>query len=428
MCAKYISTLPDRGSGGAAFVPFFREFSDDLADITRTSALTWLQLVASTERPAFEAAAAAAAERLDASGALAAQVRQFGIRTMPPTNESDAAAAAAAALAPAPEPSRFVRAPPAPLYAAVWAAAPRNVTPAYFLFDALSNPTRRNALTKRVLNTSAPAMSEPTLYAFSDAPGTATPSAVIYAPAWTPRRDNRTYAAAAAAAAQNAQNAATQNATSASASASGGAVCGVAFHWAAVLEDALPSFVNSIVAVLRSPRGVEFTFQIRGREVTSIGLGDASGRMASAFAHLARADDVAVADASWSVTHKPRDFALGIAAAGAACALLFVRCCLWFEFFDRHRIQRVNGRLLAYVADLEAMQRALAAGSTRESEAKARALAEEASSRQKDAFVAMVSHEARRVRIPSHDALIHTQCALTRHHTFTHFTRRSARR
>ncbi len=80
------------------------------------------------------------------------------------------------------------------------------------------------------------------------------------------------------------------------------------------MEDALPSFVNSIVAVLVSPRGVEFTFQIRGREVTSIpklpkmvGLGDASGRMASAFLSLARAADVAVADASWSVTLYPTD-------------------------------------------------------------------------------------------------------------------------
>ena len=41
------------------------------------------------------------------------------------------------------------------------------------------------------------------------------------------------------------------------------------------------------------------------------------------------------------------------------------------------------------------MQRRLEEGSAREAEAKARALAEEASSRQKDAFVAMVSHEIR---------------------------------
>ena len=95
------------------------------------------------------------------------------------------------------------------------------------------------------------------------------------------------------------------------------------------------------------------------------------------------------------MSNKPRDFALGIAAAGVVCAALFMHCCMWFEFFDRDRIKRVNARLLAYVADLEAMQRRLEEGSAREAEAKARALAEEASSRQKDSFVAMVSHEIR---------------------------------
>jgi signal transduction histidine kinase len=95
------------------------------------------------------------------------------------------------------------------------------------------------------------------------------------------------------------------------------------------------------------------------------------------------------------MTDKPRDYALGIAAAGVVCAALFMHCCMWFEFFDRDRIKRVNARLCAYVADLEAMQRRLEEGSAREAEAKARALAEEASSRQKDSFVAMVSHEIR---------------------------------
>jgi len=95
------------------------------------------------------------------------------------------------------------------------------------------------------------------------------------------------------------------------------------------------------------------------------------------------------------MTDKPRDYALGIAAAGVVCAALFMHCCTWFEFFDRDRIKRINARLCAYVADLEAMQRRLEEGSAREAEAKARALAEEASSRQKDSFVAMVSHEIR---------------------------------
>jgi hypothetical protein len=72
------------------------------------------------------------------------------------------------------------------------------------------------------------------------------------------------------------------------------------------------------------------------------------------------------------VTHKPRDNALGIAAAVLACALLFgcVRCSFvhdatrslsapltqphsWYEFFDRRRSMRINQRLMAYVRQLE---------------------------------------------------------------------------
>jgi signal transduction histidine kinase len=376
MCAKFISTLPDRGSGLGADVAYFREFAEDLLDVTRTSALEWLQLVNETERPAFEAAAVAAAQRLDASGALAAQVRDFGIRAAPDGGELTAA-----------QRPTLVRAPPAPLHAAVWANAPRNFTPAFYLFDILSEPVRREAM-QRAIDTSAPAITEPTPFTFADAPGHVTPSAVIFAPAWPYLRANRTYGL--------------------DATVGGAAVCGIAFHWDTVLQDALPSFVNSIVAVLRSPGGAEYTFQIRGREVQNVGVGDATGRLARRFTSLAQRADVEVAGATWRVTlfptdelrrrhmtNKPRDFALGIAAAGAVCALLFMRCFLWFEFCDRHRIQRVNARLLAYVADLEYMQQQLAEGHAREAEAKARVLAEEASSRSKDAFVAMVSHEIR---------------------------------
>jgi signal transduction histidine kinase len=438
MCAKYISTLPDHGAGLGAYIPFFREFAEDLQSVTRASELTWLHLVTEAERPAFEAAAAQAAARLDtqdgdASGALAAAAREFGIRAVPPAD----AAAGEKALAGAP-PRRFARAPAAALHAAVWAGAPRNATAAYFLYNALSDPVRRDALA-RVLDTSAPAATEPALFTFADAPGRSggAPAAVIYAPAWPHLRANRTYGVGASAADAEAF------AVSGSAGA-GRAVCGVAFHWEAALRNALPSFVTSIVAVLRSPRGEEFTFQIRGADVATVGRGGGAG-LARGFAHLGQRARVEVAGAAWSVTlfptdeararamrkcialflrtqnvthalthsrtrslapsraqlrrryvtRAPRDYALGVAAAGAACALLFVRCCLWFEFFDRARMRRVHARLLAYIADLERMQRQLAAGHARESQAAAKALAEEASSRQKDAFVAMVSHEIR---------------------------------
>ena len=119
---------------------------------------------------------------------------------------------------------------------------------------------------------------------------------------------------------------------------------------------------------------------------------------------MARRLNVTVAGSQWAitlyptaalekqyVTGKPRNIALGIAATVLATALLFA----YYELFERRRAARVHARLLAYVHQLEAMQRALAAGYAREAEARARVLVEEASSRTKDQFVAMVSHEIR---------------------------------
>lgn len=80
------------------------------------------------------------------------------------------------------------------------------------------------------------------------------------------------------------------------------------------------------------------------------------------------------------ITSKPRNSALGIAAAVLATTLLFG----WYELYERRRTARVHSRLLAYVSQLETVKRALADGCTREAEAQARVLAEEASSRQKD--------------------------------------------
>ena len=354
MCGAYVSSRPPAEIGRGANIGPFEGFASGLNNMTRTSAFTWLQLVNETRRPAFEAAAVDAAQRLDPSGALAAQVRTFGIRAA--TNGAEPA-----------QSGSFARAPPAPLHAVMWAGSPSAfAVPAYFIFDALSEPTRREAL-QRVLATSAPAATEPTPFTFADPPGFSSPSTVIYAP---------------------------------SAAATGGAigaVCGSAFHWEDVLRDALPSVVNSIVALLRSPRGAEYTLQIRGREVRSVGAGDATRRLARRYAHMARREDAQVAGGTWTVTlfpteelrrkyatNKPRDYALSIMAAGLFCAFVFAHCCRWFEFFDRDRIARVNRQLLAYVARLESMQSALAAGSAREADAKARALAEEASSRQKD--------------------------------------------
>ena len=87
----------------------------------------------------------------------------------------------------------------------------------------------------------------------------------------------------------------------------GAAICGVSFHWDAVLRNALPSFVTSILAVLRSPRGAEFTFRIRGGEVILIGAGDQLGHVARRLAHLRRDTDAHAADSTWHLTLYPTE-------------------------------------------------------------------------------------------------------------------------
>ena len=79
----------------------------------------------------------------------------------------------------------LVRRPEQPLYAAVWANAPRSLARAeqFFLYDGLSDSVRRTALLK-VLETSQPAITDMTNYNFADPPGAVNPSAVIFAPAW----------------------------------------------------------------------------------------------------------------------------------------------------------------------------------------------------------------------------------------------------
>ena len=102
-------------------IPGFRAFGEDLQNVSGATLSAWIMLVTDAQRPAFEAAAAETAERLDPSGALAAEVRLHGIRT---GNISDSRLAA---------PS-FTRSPTAPLYAAVWGYAPRTLPHAdYFI-------------------------------------------------------------------------------------------------------------------------------------------------------------------------------------------------------------------------------------------------------------------------------------------------------
>ncbi len=316
MGAKYIASLPDVGGGRGAYIPGFRVLGEDLQNVSGATLSAWIMLVTDAQRPAFEAAAAEAAAQLDPSGALRAQVLAQGIRT--------GAISDAQLQAPA-----FVRAPPAPLYAAVWAYAPRSLPHAdYFLFNPYAEPLRRAAM-DRVLATAAPAMTDLAPYTFGDALASSTPSSVVFAPAWPDAAANTSYGVGVAADAPPA---------AANATTLGRAICSTSFNWKTVLSAALPIFIDSLVAVLRSPSGAEYTFLVAGREVRGVGGGDRHAALVGAgeLARCGRRVNVTAAGATWSLalyptrqlrahylSTKPRDNAAGISAAVLACALLF---------------------------------------------------------------------------------------------------------
>ena len=389
MGAKYVAGLPDVGAGLGVFIPGYISFAEDLLAVTDASVASWVTLVTDSERPAFEARAAQAATRIDPTGAYLAEVQRRGIGQRSNLSSSGGI-------------NRITRREPQPLYSVVWANAPRGLARGeqYWLWDGLSDALRRPTLLK-VIETSRPAMTDLTDFTLADPPGAVNPSAVIYAPAWVERQD--TYRVgqglpqvsnASAPATTMAPAPLPADSVPAGANISySRAISVIAFHWDAVLGGALPRFIDSIVAVLHSPTGKEFTFSVSGRTVHHVGPGNHHEELCGGHAWMARRLNVTVAGSPWAitlfptealqkqyVTGKPRNIALGIAATILATALLFG----YYELYDRRRAARVHARLLAYVHQLEAMQRALAAGYAREAEAKARVLAEEASSRQKD--------------------------------------------
>ena len=385
MGAKYIAGLPDKGAGLGVYIPRFQNFADDVISVTDASAASWLTLVIDSERVAFEQRAQEAATRIDPSGEFLKEVQSRGIGQR-------ANSSAPGGI------GQFVRRDQAPFYVVAWANTPRNLTRGshYFLYDAYSDTMRRAAI-DRMLATGQPAITDMSDFTFADPPGTINPSSVMFAPAWTEGDD--LYTNGLDGTAIESRNSSSENITYSR------AMSAVAFHWSSVLGNALPRFIDGIVAVLESPTGRTHTFAVSGRSVDSVGAGDLHRSLCGAeMSRLGRQLNVTAAGSEWGITlyptavlrkqyltGKPRNNALGIAATILATALMFG----YYELFDRRRAARVHARLLAYVHQLEAMQRALADGCAREADAKARVLAEEASSRQKDQFVAMVSHEIR---------------------------------
>ena len=80
-----------------------------------------------------------------------------------------------------------------------------------------------------------------------------------------------------------------------------------------------------------------------------------------------------------------------VGAALAACALLF----LFYELVVRRRAQRLAASLRGNLDACNRMQAEVEAGYRREAQAQARSLADAAAAAQREAFIAMVSHEFR---------------------------------
>jgi hypothetical protein len=88
-----------------------------------------------------------------------------------------------------------------------------------------------------------------------------------------------------------------------------------------VLEEALPRFVDSIVAVLRSPGGAEHTFSVSGRAVSSIGPGDLHARLVNGLQTEQRQFSVNLTGDVWSISLFPTP-----QVRTAACSRRPLRC------------------------------------------------------------------------------------------------------
>ena len=226
------------------------------------------------------------------------------------------------------------------------------------------------------------------------------PSSVIFAPAWVyPMNSNGS-------------------------APLGRSVCAMGYHWKVVLADSLPeSLLSSVVVVLRGDAAA-YTFRWGDGALKYIGPGDRASALVPS-ARLRRHARSFSANASGMVfgvtlyptaeleqqyvTMKPRNNALVVIAASLACVLLFgcalsasassavrsdflqnfthlayLRARSVYELFIRRHATLINAQLRANLCRLEQMQQDVEAGCAREAQARARLLAEEACTRQKD--------------------------------------------
>ena len=318
-------------------------------------ALTWnVALHGETERAAFETAAATAA----ASGTLDAPL---AARLQLPV------AASATAATPTP-------APAAPLHLVVWDVAPIASRP-IVMFDLLSNGSsaERRAAILQSAASGAAAATDLLLQVYASPPVLSfAPGTIVFVPAYAPADGS-----------------------------SGPAVlvgmCGMSFEWSALVTSALPSFLNSVTAVLTSATGRQATITLTGGTLAAQDEGDTHDRDYDADAH---AFTVAVAGSPWTMTLYPTSQLHSLYAATAppksTVIVVLLVCCFGglfsiYEMLVRHR----NNVLVAALA--ANLQQVLVLKNEVE-----RASAE--GMRQQDSFVAMVSHEGalRECRLRAH--------------------------
>ena len=205
-----------------------------------------------SERAAFEAAAHAAADSGTLDAGLAARLR------LPLANSPTATVASPAA--------------PAAMHLAIWDVAPP-ASRGFVMFDIMSNGSsleRRQAINASIVSGGVTATdllqraySNPTANPYA-------PAVIIFAPAF--------------------------------AGASLVGMCGVPFEWATLVAAALPSFVNSITAVLASPTGRLTTITLDGGASAVPQSGDVHDRRFDAYE---RSFNFSVAGSPWTLTLHP---------------------------------------------------------------------------------------------------------------------------
>ena len=311
---------------------------------TGARTISWDWLVTAAQRPAYEAAASAAAATGTLDATLSARM------ALPIT----------AALVPAAQ----LPAPAAARHLAVWDVAP-SAGRALVQFDVLSNgssPDRQAAVSKALAGATTPTDLLPFVYV--SAAKTYAPATLVFAAGYAPA----------------------PTAGDAGATQLVGA-CAVGFEWAPLLEAALPAFANTITAVVTSPSGRQATIMLNGQSISAI-QGDMHD---DDFDSYALSYGTLIGGTAWGLTlypsanmyntyvsRTPEYGALAVVLSVTSFAALFAV----YELLVRRRSAALIKELAVNLQEVTVLKAEVEQAS-------------EVGNRQKDEFVSMVSHEIR---------------------------------